>query len=552
MSFDGGANWQGKNAIKDSTGMIISTVGNPKIAIDKNGTFLVSYIAPNSSGGNAFKVGISYSTNNGNYWSRTVYIPGVDSADKPVITTDDIPSSPYFGNSYVVYNDRSGIQFSRTTNSGKTWAAARKISPPVYWIRTGAFVTVGQSGEIYVTWPYLKDSQKYIGFAKSTDGGLSWDSTDTGIPVFPLKSDFRINLNLVKLNGLPSIAVDNSSGIRNGWIYVASCERQGAGNQAQDSCDVILRCSSDHGLTWPMTYRVNQDSGTYHYQIFPAITIDKTGGINVLYYDTRNTPGRDSFQVYLSRSEDGGQTFQDLLISDHKFKLKQMVSSKWVFAIPSYIGTGIGIASSAKNIIPFWFDNSADSDYQAFTSVISIKQKSFIKVIPQGFLDLSNQYLNSKDTIRVYLRRNNSPYAVIDSAMSVIDSVTFTSELNFINAGNGNYYINIIHRNSIEVWSKNPVYYSEAFGLNYNFTDSSTKAYGNNLQLNQNYWCLYSGDTDQDGIIDLSDISNVENSISNSVEGYVSSDLNGDGTVDSSDMMLAENNSSNSIMSILP
>lgn len=552
MSFNGGLNWQCKNAIKDSLGSIISTVGNPRITIDKNGTFIISYIAPNPLGINIFKVGVSYSTNNGLYWSRTVYIPGVDTADKPIVATDDIPSSPYYGNSYIVYNERSGIFFSKTTNGGKVWTSAKKISPPVYYIRTGAYVTVGQSGEIYVTWPYLKDSQKYIGFAKSTNGGITWDSSDTKIPVTPLKNDFRINLNLVKTNGLPQIAVDNSSGVRNGWMYIVSCERQSGINPAQDSCDVVIRCSSDRGVTWPMKYRVNQDVGSYKYQIFPAISVDKTGGVNVLYYDTRNTATKDSFEVYLSRSVNGGQTFTDLKISEHKFKLKQMITSKWLFGIPSYIGTGIAIASSSKNIIPFWFDNHVNDEYQAFTSVINIKTRSYIKSIPQGFFNLTSQSLNCKDSVKIFLRNPQSPFAIVDSAKSVIDSATFECEIIFNNAVQGNFYIELEHRNSIRIWSSTPVNYSDISGMNYDYTDSCTKAFGSNLLLINDYWCMYSGDVNQDGIIDLEDVSLVENGISNSHSGYINSDLNGDEVVDSSDMMIVENNSSNSIMSISP
>ncbi|MBK7158126.1 MAG: hypothetical protein IPH77_06090 [Ignavibacteria bacterium] len=73
-------------------------------------------------------------------------------------------------------------------------------------------------------------------------------------------------------------------------------------------------------------------------------------------------------------------------MSDHKFKLKQMVSSKWLFIFLSYIGTGIGVTSSDNKVVPFWFDNSVNDEYQAFTSIVEFKPKSFIKAIPEGFL----------------------------------------------------------------------------------------------------------------------------------------------------------------------
>lgn len=552
MTTNGGLNWQGKNAIKDSLGGIITTVGNPKIIIDKYGTFILTYIAPSPSpGGKDFKVGVSYSTNNGTYWSRTVYIPGIDTADKSICATDNIPGSPYYGRSYVVYNERRGVYFSGTTNSGRSWSVAKKISPPVYYTRTGAYITVGQNGEIYVTWPYLKDTEKYVGFARSTDGGSTWDSTDTSCPVYPVKNDFRINLNLVKTNCLPTVAVDNSGGPRNGWIYIVSSERSNANSPAYDSCDVTVHCSTDKGATWPIKYKVNRDSGVYHYQVFPAINIDDSGNLNIVYYDTRNTVTRDSFQVYLSRSTNGGQVFEDILVSDHKFKLKQMVSSKWLFAIPSYIGTGIGVTSSNNNVIPFWFDNSVNDEYQAFVSIVSVIPKSHIKAIPEGFFNTISQTLNSKDTLKIFLRNSQSPFAVIDSANGILDSVTFYAEVVF-KAYSGNYYLEIRHRNSVGVWSKDPVAYSSTTGLIYDFTASMQNAYGNNLSPQGNKWCLFSGDVNQDEIIDIEDISIVENDETNNSEGYLISDINGDGITDSSDMMFVDNNSFNNISVIHP
>lgn len=553
VSSNGGVNWSGTNSIRDSTGSIIVTLGNPKICIDKNGIIIISYIAPSHfSGGRDYKVGVSYSTNNGIYWSRTVYIPGIDTADKSVCATDDVSSSAYFGRSYVVYNERRGIYFASTADGGKIWTTAKKISPPLYYIRTGAFIAVGQSGEIYVTWPYLKDSQKYIGFARSTNGGSTWDSTDTAIPVNPLKGDFRINLNLVKLNGIPSIAVDNSGGVRNGWLYVVSSERVSTGSPALDSCDIIVRCSSDKGVSWPLKYRVNQDIGSLKYQIFPAINVDKYGGINVVYYDTRNTPTRDSFEVYISRSLDGGLTFKDTLISNHKFHLKQMVPAKWLFAIPGYIGTGIGICSTNNKIFPVWFDNYANDEYQARLGSLEMKLPSFVKIIPQAYYDVFTLKLNSRDTVKILLRSSQSPYAPIDSAKGILDSVTFQIELDFKNANDGNYFIEVSHRNSINTWSKNAVLYSNASGLNYDFTDSASKAFGDNMILKGTKWCMYSGDVHKDGIIDPTDLITIDNDASNFETGYIDSDVNGDGIVDSSDMIVADNNAMNYVVIATP
>ncbi|MEO8446255.1 MAG: sialidase family protein, partial [bacterium] len=349
ISTNAGINWTGTQAIKTQQNQIIVTVGNPSIVIDKNGNFIICYIAANN------KIGVSYSSNSGQFWTP-ISLPGVDTADKCISVTDDSPSSPYFGSSYIVYSERRGVYFSATSNGGANWSVATRVSPPAYNSRIGASIAVGVSGEIYVIWPYLPQTNDYIGFAKSTDGGLTWNASDTSIPVDPLPFDFRVNLNLVKLNGLPVIDVDKSGSDRNGFLYIAASEKKASGNPALDNCDIVLHASSNNGASWDIMHRVHQsDSLNLSYQLFPALSIDNYGGVNVTYIDTRNTAANDSFQVYLSHSENGGTTFQDLVISDHKFKLKQLPVEKKLFGVPGYIGTAIGSSISNNKIFSFWF-----------------------------------------------------------------------------------------------------------------------------------------------------------------------------------------------------
>ena len=65
-------------------------------------------------------------------------------------------------------------------------------------------------------------------------------------------------------------------------------------------------------------------------------------------------------------------------------------------------------------------------------------------------------------------------------------------------------------------------------------------------------YCTYSGDTDQDGIIDASDISIIDNDVILSLSGYLDSDLNGDYITDAGDMSIADNNSLNNVIKIVP
>ena len=47
-----------------------------------------------------------------------------------------------------------------------------------------------------------------------------------------------------------------------------------------------------------------------------------------------------------------------------------------------------------------------------------------VKVIPQGYYN-SGDYLNSTDTIHVYLANVKPPYDIVDSAIALLDSVSF-------------------------------------------------------------------------------------------------------------------------------
>lgn len=163
-----------------------------------------------------------------------------------------------------------------------------------------------------------------------------------------------------------------------------------------------------------------------------------------------------------------------------------------------------------------------------------------LTILPEGLYD-PNANSMVRDTVRVYLRNASSPFARVDSGKAYLSPSGQASVL-FSNASNGvNYYIQIKHRNSIETWSKLPQMFSSN-QLTYDFTTSVTKAYGDNLKQSGNRWVIFSGDVNQDGAVDASDLSNVDNDSYNSLSGYVVTDLTGDNFVDASDGSICDNN----------
>jgi len=161
--------------------------------------------------------------------------------------------------------------------------------------------------------------------------------------------------------------------------------------------------------------------------------------------------------------------------------------------------------------------------------------------------------MNIRDTVRVYLRNNFAPFAIADSSTGVIDSLSFSGVYKFYNAATGTYYIQTKHRNSIETWSKS-VGESLTSGdiYEYDFTNSNLKAFGKNLILVGTKYCILSGDVNQDGSVNLSDVLMAYNDASGFVSGYISTDVTGNGITDLSDITLIFNNAANFVMKIIP
>lgn len=111
------------------------------------------------------------------------------------------------------------------------------------------------------------------------------------------------------------------------------------------------------------------------------------------------------------------------------------------------------------------------------------------------------------------------------------------------------------HRNSIETWNAAPPAFSNSTPVSYNLSSSITQAYGSNLKQLTSLvpkFAVYSGDENQNGIINLSDVVNVSNEASSFTSGYVSSDMNGDNITDLSDLVLTSNNASAFVNNLTP
>ncbi len=386
VTTDGGATWRGTDTLAGQP--ITNHGGDPGPIIDKDGRFLLTH-----QGGFVLGMYSNFSTNQGLTWSPNYQIAG-DDQDKGSPATDDVPTSPYYGRTYLIWTRFTNpfpAVASYTTNGGANWSSLIQVNNSLAGRQSlGPLMVIGLNGECYASWASASLSSPFaelaIGFGKSTNGGDNWTVNESAYPMSGIKSSSLAPWG-IRVNSYPTMDIDKTGGMRNGWIYIVTCEKNLA--PAGTDPDIVFHRSTDGGSTWSPGVRVNQDPiNNGKNQIFPALRVDENGGLNVVYIDNRN--GIDSAQLYLSRSTDGGDTWIDHIVSDHKFRPKGIAG-----AGSGNQGDNIGITSGNNKLWPVWMDDHTGI-YQVWTApidlnVIGINQIS--SEMPDGF-ELMQNYPN--------------------------------------------------------------------------------------------------------------------------------------------------------------
>lgn len=364
VTEDGGQGWTGNDTC---TGEPLQFHGgDPGIAIDRNGRFILTRLGRTPFTG----LYSHYSDDNGKTWSQQQAISN-DDLERATLTSDADPSSPYFGRTYaawVKFASPFPVMFAYTSNGAETWTQPVPVNEPVNR-SAGGDIDIGPGGEVYVCWAGVTNvspfKEIFLGFASSSTGGENWVVNENAFEVDGITGILEEKDN-IRVNGLPGIAVDTTSGPRRGWIYIVT--GQAGLFPAGPDPDIILHRSEDGGATWSAPIRVNQDApGNGKIQFFPTIHIDRYGAVNVIFYDDRNTTP-DSTGVFLARSADGGNTWNEWEISDHNFKPTPIGGLG-----QGYMGDNIDITSTPEKLWPVWMDNSTGT-YQVWASPIQFSE----------------------------------------------------------------------------------------------------------------------------------------------------------------------------------
>lgn len=369
-STNGGVNWTGYD-----NPPIGSNSGDPAAVIGPNGNFYIGYIR--SGGGQ----GVSVSTNNGATWSN--YIAGADPSasdllDKNHLWVDKQLTSPYVNRVYDAWThfvtgspSENQVVLNYSTNNGVNWSSfvdlSASLSPGSH--AQGVNISTGPNGEVYAAFAIYDNwgtgvyGEDAIGFAKSTDGGVTFTKARIySAPNFGIRGNLKPTN--IRVSSFPSMAVDRSGGPRNGYIYIVWPQR-GVSPAGSDP-DIVLIRSTNGGATWSSPVRVNNDAlNNGKDQYYPWCTVDQSNGaLHIVFYDNRNTT-TDSSGVWMATSFDGGITFENYQISDANFKPKPISG-----LASGYQGDYIGITSGNGKAYPVWAEDRS-GNYQAWSTIVT-------------------------------------------------------------------------------------------------------------------------------------------------------------------------------------
>jgi hypothetical protein len=386
----------------------------------------------------------------------------------------------------------------------------------------------------------------------SLSGGI-WVSSGSGIEIY---NNFISEINApnsTNANGVIGINITNTTANSTVGIYYNSVYLNAAGGSTFGSSGISVTSSATStsgALTMMDNILINLSSPGSTSGVTTAFRRSSTNLGNFASSDYNDfysgTPSANRLIFFDGTNSDQTLAQYQARVSPNDANSKS-VAVNFVNAVTGDLhltGASIGDIDLAGTPVS-GITTDIDGTIRSATTPYKGADESTPFVFPTLNLTLNLEACSPmQDTVAVLIRNTTAPYAVIDSLTGYL-SPSGTVSISYPNAANGvSYYIVVRHRNSIETWSKSGGEMFTANILNYDFTSSLSQAYDNNQVLVGSEYSIYTGDPNQDGIVDLSDLVLISNDASNFTTGYAVTDLNCNSIVDLTDLIFCQNNSS--------
>jgi Bacterial Ig-like domain len=303
-----------------------NTFGDPVILYHKpSGTWLTVWL-DGACGGQGLGGYKSTTPGDPNSWTHFCAF-NEGSADRESGWADNNPSSPFFGNLYISWNDfntscgAGGCLFAiHSSDAGVTWSTPVEVQTGSIFIRDVQITgDLAGSGTVYIAgmdeggggFPHQDTNYIY----KSTDGGNTWTNTYVGTP-FPgpgvtsvgyFAQMFSANGGYWRHEGWGEPAAINN------FVHLVY-DQHGTGS---DPADVYYIRSTDGGVTFSAPLKLNTDT-TDRPNWQPNLSVSPAGTLLATWYDARDSadtdclygnPASPCYKMYSRKSNDNGASW---------------------------------------------------------------------------------------------------------------------------------------------------------------------------------------------------------------------------------------------------
>jgi hypothetical protein len=286
--------------------------------------------------------------------------------DRLQVQNPDDPASPFSGDTL----------FARSTDGGQSWEPTRTILdfPDNSRIQTlGNQIVVLGDGTLVNVFDLINRGQPLVAVQRSTDKGQTWSEP---IIVDALFSSAAVGQGVVDPSDLhpvrtgdvlPEAAADPRPGSNTVHIVWQDIRFTLAAPLPIFNDQIVIASSTDGGLTWSDPKRVSENELT---QAFTgSVEVDRRGNIGVTYYDfTFDDPsgGPLDTDYWSTASDDGGRTFTGRTrLTPQSFDMRTAPDARGFF-----VGDYEGLTTSRGRYVPV-FVTANDGDLANRTDVFS-------------------------------------------------------------------------------------------------------------------------------------------------------------------------------------
>jgi hypothetical protein len=427
VSFDGGQRWEGPNQVpyllKD-----LGAGGDPVIAFDRDGGVYINYISvgvdefnlgPIEVSAQVSSIAVAKSDDDGFTWPTQISasrssvntdgletdrfgrlrgVVDISFLDKPWMAVGPDPDQPEADVIYVTYTNfdisyeilyigeipnllptemRTSIELVKSEDGGLTWTEPVGVSPVVrraygeegddtgtadvfgtLRVVQGSQPAVAPDGTVHVAWMDSTDDDSQKGIAEiQTASSTDAGDTWTSPVVAAVFNETEFRPRTANFRFWSSSFPQIATGPE-GEVYLAFVGRPS--DKPNDDGDVYLTRSLDGGATWDRALVLNDDD-TDHVQMFPSIDVGPDGAVHAMWGDMRDDPAQIRYNIYYTRSDDQGQTFgftnEQLGLSVGDTRVTDFASNaNYAFPGGRFLGDYFSLTATEDDVHMAWAD----------------------------------------------------------------------------------------------------------------------------------------------------------------------------------------------------